>query len=180
MLKKVDQNSVKRPTCRRSQSSGIIYLSHIPYGFYENEMKDYFSQFGEVTNLRLCRSVKTGRSMGYAFIKFKHSEVAKVAAETMNNYIMHGSRLISKYVPPNTVRRKLFSRKSITRENYPLKRKRIVDVEKRNCVRVSDVYKKWVKRQMDSLNKKLRKLKDLNIEYNFKPVEFPEKESEEP
>ena len=35
---------------------GAIYLSHIPHGFYEREMKSYFSQFGEVTNLKLIRS----------------------------------------------------------------------------------------------------------------------------
>lgn len=37
---------------------GAIYLGHIPHGFYEKEMKGYFSQFGKVTRLRLFRSKK--------------------------------------------------------------------------------------------------------------------------
>lgn len=31
---------------------------------------------------------QSGRSKGYAFIEFQHPEVAKIAAETMNNYLM--------------------------------------------------------------------------------------------
>lgn len=69
--------------------SGIIYLGHIPHGFYEQEMRHYFSQFGRVQSVRLSRSRRTGRSRGYAFVKFRCDEVAKVAAETMNNYLMY-------------------------------------------------------------------------------------------
>ena len=46
---------------------GVIYLGHIPHGFFENEMLGFFSQFGEVAQLRLSRNPKTGRSRGYAF-----------------------------------------------------------------------------------------------------------------
>lgn len=32
---------------------------------------------------------QTGRIKGYAFIEFEHPEVAKIAAETMDNYLMY-------------------------------------------------------------------------------------------
>ncbi|CAI9720746.1 FHA domain-interacting nucleolar phosphoproteinphosphoprotein-like-like [Octopus vulgaris] len=35
---------------------GVVYLGRIPYGFFENQMRAYFSQFGKVTRLRLSRS----------------------------------------------------------------------------------------------------------------------------
>lgn len=35
---------------------GAVYLGHIPHGFYEKEMASYFSQFGDVTRLKLIRS----------------------------------------------------------------------------------------------------------------------------
>ena len=85
----------------------MIYVGHIPHGFYEEEMKRYFSQFGTVTRLRLARSKKvscspspliqvypsypffqSGRSKGYAFVEFECDEVAKIVAGTMNNYLM--------------------------------------------------------------------------------------------
>lgn len=37
---------------------GVIYLGRIPYGFFEEQMLEYFSQFGEVTRLKLSRNKK--------------------------------------------------------------------------------------------------------------------------
>ena len=37
---------------------GVIYVGHIPHGFYEVEMRKFFSQFGRVTRVRLARSKK--------------------------------------------------------------------------------------------------------------------------
>lgn len=37
--------------------------------------------------------LQTGGSKGFAFIEFESGEVAKIVAETMNNYLM-GERLI--------------------------------------------------------------------------------------
>jgi nucleolar protein 15 len=42
--------------------AAVLYLGHIPHGFYEEQMKGFFSQFGIVTRLRLARNKKTGRS----------------------------------------------------------------------------------------------------------------------
>ena len=41
-------------------------------------MRQFFEQFGVVTNLRLGRSKKTGKSCGFAFVEFKYMEVAEV------------------------------------------------------------------------------------------------------
>ena len=42
----------------RVMESAVVYLGHIPHGFYEEEMNKYFSQFGTVTRLKLARSKK--------------------------------------------------------------------------------------------------------------------------
>ena len=36
----------------------MIYIGHIPHGFYEEQMRGFFSQFGIVTRVRLSRSKK--------------------------------------------------------------------------------------------------------------------------
>ena len=41
-----------------SSKRGVIYVGHIPHGFFEQEMRGFFSQFGTVTRLRLARSRK--------------------------------------------------------------------------------------------------------------------------
>lgn len=43
--------------------------------------------------------LQTGRSKGYAFIEFKCDEVAKIVAETMNNYFMFEKLLKCKFTP---------------------------------------------------------------------------------
>ncbi len=86
---------------RKRQASaaarGVIYVGHVPFGFFEEQMKGFFSQFGKVTRLRLSRSPKTGRSRGYAFVEFANKDVAAVAAETMHNYLMYGRVLQGKF-----------------------------------------------------------------------------------
>ncbi|KAM3607374.1 uncharacterized protein V6R79_006590 [Siganus canaliculatus] len=87
---------------------GVIYVGHLPHGLFEPQLKTYFEQFGSVQRLRLSRSKKTGGSKGYAFIEYDCDEVAKIVAETMNNYLM-GERLIKCHViPPEKVHEKMF------------------------------------------------------------------------
>lgn len=62
-------------------------------------MRAYFSQFGDITRLRLSRNRITGRSKHYAFVEFSSASVAKIVAETMDNYLMYGHILKCKFIP---------------------------------------------------------------------------------
>ena len=48
---------------------GVIYLGHIPHGFYENQIRDFFSQFGTVNKVRLsrCKKVNTNNDKKYCW-----------------------------------------------------------------------------------------------------------------
>lgn len=91
--KKQKRKRVPKNTSQR----GAIYIGRIPHGFYEDQLKSYFDQFGIVSRVKLARSKRTGRSKGYAFVEFYSSEVAKVAAEAMNNYLMFNCILKCEY-----------------------------------------------------------------------------------
>ena len=75
---------------KSSDEPGVLYLGRIPHGFYEEQMKKYFEQFGDVICLRLARNKKTGKSKHFGFIKFASKEVAEIVAETMHNYSLKG------------------------------------------------------------------------------------------
>ena len=77
---------------------GVVYVAHLPYGFIEDGIKSFFSQYGDVTNVQLARSSKTARSKGYAFVEFAVKEVANIAAQAINGYLMYGKQLICKVV----------------------------------------------------------------------------------
>ena len=79
---------------------GVVFIKHLPHGFFEEQLKKYFEQFGDVTRLRLVRSKKTGGSKGFAYVEFEYPEVAQVAAETMNNYLMFNKIVQASFIPP--------------------------------------------------------------------------------
>lgn len=80
-------------------TSSVVYLGHIPHGFYERQLRAFFSQFGKVKRLRISRSHKTGKSRGYGFMEFEDPFVASIAAETMDNHRAFGRTLRCKIVP---------------------------------------------------------------------------------
>lgn len=83
-------------------------MGHLPPVLYETQIRAYFSQFGTVTRFRLSRSKRTGNSRGYAFVEFESEDVAKIVAETMNNYLF-GERLLKCHtIPPEKVHEELF------------------------------------------------------------------------
>ena len=106
-----------------SGERGVVYLSNVPHGFYENQMFKFFSQFGKVTNVRLGRSKKTGGFRGYAFVEFRFADVAKIVAESMNNYLMHEKLMRAKVVPPEKVRPAMFKHR-VNPEKPPGKKAR--------------------------------------------------------
>lgn len=86
----------------------VVYVGRIPHGFFEEEMRAYFGQFGEITRLRLSRNRTTGASRHYAFIEFRHLAVAKIVAETMDGYLLFNHLLQVRVLPEEQVHQELF------------------------------------------------------------------------
>src|ERR1700712_3054871 len=80
----------------------------IPHGFYEQQMRAYFSQFGTITKLRLARNRKTGAPKHYAFVEFGSSAVADIVARTMDKYLLFGHILQVRHLPPEQVHENLW------------------------------------------------------------------------
>lgn len=93
----------------------VIRLTHIPYGFFDKELLGYFSQFGRVVRARVPKSKTVffftfywflgklilekikyffqGRFLNKAYVAFDDPTVARLAAETMENYLMFDKRV---------------------------------------------------------------------------------------
>lgn len=145
-----------------SLTPGVIYVGHLPVGLFEPQLKTYFEQFGKVSRLRLSRSKKTGGSKGYAFIEYDCDEVAKIVAETMNNYLM-GERLIQCHViPPEKVHEKMFvgSRRLFKRPSHPA-------VARYNKSRTAEEVEKMKGKLLRKESKLRKRLAAHGIEYDF-------------
>ncbi|TPX10992.1 uncharacterized protein E0L32_008029 [Thyridium curvatum] len=105
---KVKKGALLKHAGGDKEESGVVYISRIPHGFYEHEMRAYLSQFGEITRLRLSRNKKTGASRHYAFVEFAEASTADIVAKTMDNYLLFGHLLKCKVVAPGQVHESLF------------------------------------------------------------------------
>ncbi|KAJ8733339.1 hypothetical protein PYW08_001637 [Mythimna loreyi] len=158
---------------RKRKERGLVYLSHIPHGFYEHQMTQYFKQFGVVTNVRVIRSKRTGNSKGFAFVEFKEPAVGQIVAETMNNYLM-GKRLIkAAYIPPEKQKLKAF-RKNWNSVHNPSSIQRLKTKKAFNADKDDIGELKRAKKLLTNLNKNMKKLSEIGVNYDFAPVDVPE------
>lgn len=98
-IEKAKIKKVKAAQRSAAQGPGFVYIGRVPHGFYEHQMRAYFGQFGNISRLRLSRNKTTGRSKHFGFIEFESEDVAKIVAQTMDNYLLFGHILKVKLVP---------------------------------------------------------------------------------
>merc|ERR1712012_687713 len=110
-------------------------------------MREFLSQFGTVTNLRIGRSSKTGASKG---VEFMFKDVAKIVAETMNNYLMFEKLVKCQVVPPERVTKGIFKGK-INPQKPPLKMRRFAAKKALNATRTDEQNESRGKRQAAKL-----------------------------
>ncbi|OWB61945.1 hypothetical protein B5S29_g2852 [[Candida] boidinii] len=151
-------------TENKKSKRGVIYIGRIPEGFEEKEMEKYFKQFGEITRLRLSRNKKTGNSKHYGFIEFKHYEIAKIASEAMNNYLIFGHLLKCSILSNDKINENLF--------NYSNKKFKIIPWNKISQFKNDKpkTIKKWeliLNKQNKNLNKKQKNLIEKGINYDL-------------
>lgn len=155
----------KKNTKKEEQDErGVIYLGHIPYGFFEEQMKCFFSQFGKVTRIRLSRSKKSGRSKGYAFVEFEDKEVAEIVAETMNDYLMYGRRMKCEIIPKEKVNENTFkgaNKRFVV--PHTINRHRAVHNKKRS----PEEYQKSIDKLLEKEEKRRKKIEEFGIDYEF-------------
>ncbi|KAF2279673.1 uncharacterized protein EI97DRAFT_499074 [Westerdykella ornata] len=158
---------------------GVIFVGRIPHGFFESQMKAYFSQFGTVTRLRLSRNKKTGAPKHYAFVEFASSEVAEIVAKTMDKYLMFNHILQCKFIPPEQVHPNLFE--GANRRYKKIPRNKMAGLQ---MVRGAEraVWEKRIDNENKRRTKKNKDLKEkLGYEYELpalKPVDAVPKKSD--
>jgi nucleolar protein 15 len=126
-------------------------------------MKEYFSQFGEITRLRLSRNRATGRSKHYAFIEFASSVVAKIVAETMNNYLMYGHILKCKFVPQEQQHAELWKGSNRRYKRVPWNR---IEKQRLDRGKTRDKWTKSIEHENARRLNKAAKLKGL-MDYEY-------------
>ena len=170
-IPKIDKKTKSQAKAAREASTsdkpGVIYVGRIPHGFYEQEMRQYFSQFGDISNLRLSRNRKTGSSKHFAFIEFESAEVAEIVSKTMDNYLLFGHILKCKMVAPEQVHQNLWEGANKRFKKVPWNK---MEGRKLKQGMTEEAWNKRVEREEARRAKKKEALKSIGYEFESPKV----------
>ena len=134
-------------------------------------MREYFSQFGTITKLRLSRNRRTGASKHFAFIEFESDDVARIVAKTMDNYLMFGHILKCKYASQGSLHPDIWKGANKRFKVVPF-----LKLEKR-ALEAPKTAEKWnekISREEKRRKKKAEKLKEIGYEMKLPKITKPE------
>ena len=65
-----------------------LYVGNLPYNATENDIRDLFSEVGEIDDVAIISDRDTGRSKGFGFVEMATEEGAQEAISRFNGYQM--------------------------------------------------------------------------------------------
>ncbi|MEN2496850.1 MAG: U1 small nuclear ribonucleoprotein 70 kDa [Marteilia pararefringens] len=70
-----------------------IFVARLNYKTTEEDLKQFFSEYGEIAKVMLIRNKLTNVSRGYAFIEFKHEKDMKFCYKKANRSVIDGYKI---------------------------------------------------------------------------------------
>lgn len=77
-----------------------IYVSNIPYQTTEEEMRNAFAAFGNVSSARIIIDKMSGKSRGFGFVEMASEDEARSALEGMNGAELSGRKINAREARP--------------------------------------------------------------------------------
>ena len=84
----------------KKESTMNIYVSNIPYQTTEDELRDAFAGFGNVSSARIIKDKMTGKSRGFGFVEMGNDDEARAALEGMNGAELTGRKINAREARP--------------------------------------------------------------------------------
>jgi RNA recognition motif-containing protein len=81
-----------------------IYVGNLAYSVTESDLKEAFSEFGEVTSVSLVMDKFSGQSKGFGFIEMPNNSEADAAIKGMNDREFKGRNIKVNQAKPRTER----------------------------------------------------------------------------
>ena len=89
-----------------------MYVGNIPYNATEEDLKQLFSEYGEIESLKIMKDQFTDRSKGFGFIEMANENDAKKAIATLNGKDFMGKSLAVAEAKPQQKRQGFNKRSS--------------------------------------------------------------------
>ncbi|KAI0498956.1 hypothetical protein KFK09_019854 [Dendrobium nobile] len=105
--------------------TGRLFVRNLPYTTNEDELRDLFTQFGDVSEVHLVADKNTKRSKGIGYLLYTLPESATRALEALDNSIFQGRLLhVMAAKPQNRANGKLGSETTTANDKKNLKQQR--------------------------------------------------------
>ena len=79
-----------------------IYVANVPFKASEQDLKDLFQEYGEVSSAKIIMDKETQRSRGFAFVDMPDDNEAKQAISKLNGFNLLGKDLVVNEARPKT------------------------------------------------------------------------------
>lgn len=70
-----------------------LFVGNLSYSVTEDELRQLFSQHGEVTSVAVPNDKETGRPRGFAFVEMQSQAAAEAAMKALNGYQLSGREM---------------------------------------------------------------------------------------
>lgn len=81
-----------------------IYIGNLPYSVTEEELREMFTKFGEVTSADLISDKYTGQSKGFGFVEMDKNKEATEAINSLNDKEIDGRKIVVNEAKPREER----------------------------------------------------------------------------
>ncbi len=82
-----------------------IFVSNLSFRINDEDLKQAFTDYGEVNSARVIKDNFSGRSRGFGFVEMKNDEEADKAIEELNNAEFDGKVMTVSVARPKTDRK---------------------------------------------------------------------------
>jgi RNA recognition motif-containing protein len=70
-----------------------IYVGNLSYGMSEDELREAFSAYGDVSSVKILSDRETGRSRGFGFVEMPNQSEGEAAVAQLNGKEVGGRTL---------------------------------------------------------------------------------------
>jgi RNA recognition motif-containing protein len=70
-----------------------IYVGNLPYSVTEEELREIFSEFGEVASVNVITDKYSGQSKGFGFVEMENNSEADEAIKALNESSLKGRNI---------------------------------------------------------------------------------------
>ena len=79
-----------------------VYVGNLNYDLSEDDLKQAFEEFGEVTSAKIISARYSGRSKGFGFVEMSSDDEAKAAIEALSGKELNGRTMVVNEARPKT------------------------------------------------------------------------------